>query len=87
MSGDGGSPGTYTSTGITVSTPPSVSGMVSMPPPHALLPIAITALGAGIAAMVTRSGPSIAVVTAPVTMRMSACRGDAVKKNPSRWRS
>ena len=60
----GRTPGTYTSTGITMSTPPSVSGIVSMPPPQALLPIAITAFGMGMAAMVARNGASIAVVTA-----------------------
>ena len=86
--GLGGEPGTYTSTGRTVSTPPAVDSVVAARPPlQASVPAATTAFGSGIVSQARRSGARIGSVTPPLTSRMSAWRGERVKKKPSRCMS
>src|SRR4029079_15005283 len=75
-SGRGGQPGTYTSTGMTWSTP-FVTEYESQygPPQLAHEPIEITYFGSGICSYRRRTAGAILSVTVPEITTRSACRG------------
>src|SRR5919106_4210824 len=81
-SGRGGQPGTYTSTGITRSTPcTTLYERLKRPPDVVQSPMATHHLGSGICSHSRTSGPAIFVVSVPATMSTSACRGLARNGN------
>src|SRR5919106_4387503 len=81
-SGRGGQPGTYTSTGITRSTPcTTLYERLKRPPDVVHVPIATHHFGSGICSHSRTSGPAIFVVSVPATISTSACRGEARNGN------
>src|SRR5439155_10089372 len=87
-SGRGGQPGTYTSTGITLSTPSHTEyASWKSPPQLAQLPIDTTYFGSGIWSYRTLVRSAILSVSVPDTMIRSETRGVARGAMPKRSRS
>src|SRR5687768_15410085 len=81
-SGRGGQPGTYTSTGMTRSTPwTTLYERLKRPPEGVQVPIATHHLGSGVCSHGRTSGPAILVVSVPDTISTSAWRGLARNGN------
>src|SRR5919109_3139019 len=89
VSGRGGHPGTYTSTGMIPSTPGStLYESIYNPPVIAHAPIAITYFGSGIWSYTSRSLGAIFLFTVPRTIIKSHCRSEPkASRTPYRSKS
>src|SRR3990170_1817554 len=76
LSGRGGHPATYTSTGTNRSIPCTTGYERYIPPDEAQAPIAMTHLGSGIWSYIFLTTFAILYVTVPATIMTSHCRGE-----------